>query len=367
MRVFFLAVRIALPLLLVASGCGSDNSFGVGEDTSPTADTGGGGDAATTEDTPVAPPPLGEPEWRLVEEFGQGATIWKGISGATTGDGFLVALVGSDGSVALFDSATGAWDWRNVGEALAVNGVWIEDRDTLAVIGDEGLARRWDSTSKTWLNEPIVGVDVELYDIWGDRATGQFVCGDRGFIARWNPLPERWDVEFAPGAGMTNDRKLRAVWGTAPDDVFVVGNRLVMHWDGSEWTATEVEHQLYGVYAVANGPVYAVGDAGLILTLDRGAGATDWVAAEGTGFLPYREVFGVGAEHVWVAGYNTMLTTRTDSGWAFAPIEAKPGSPPDARIPPDLKLQGIWGTDPDNLFLIGDGPEVVRRARYVIE
>jgi hypothetical protein len=58
------------------------------------------------------------------------------------------------------------------------------------------------------------------------------------------------------------------VWGTASDDVWVVGwFGAIAHWDGNAWSSVDsgVTNVLYGVQGAASDDVWAVGYSGTIV------------------------------------------------------------------------------------------------------
>jgi hypothetical protein len=353
-------------LALLAAACGDSGGGGF----SPVDGAGDGGGEVVGLDISepeTVSPPLGEPEWRVVPraELDPGDDTWRNIHGvALDARTWVVAVVGTNGTVAVHDSAARSWSFRNVGEAVDVNAVWVEGRDELLVAGAGGLLRRWDpilGEGGGWLVESAVGVTADLFDIWGARADGQWVVGDRGVVAKWNDLGGRWDVQLFPNAELTGGTKLEAVWGASVADVWAVGNRIILHYDGAEWTRTDVDVHLHGVWGRRDEAMYAVGDGGVILELDRATG--DWVQQQ-VGFLQYWSVYGTSAGHVVAGAVNSVAAQRDADGWEFAAVEARAGSPPDAAIPPNLRFVGVWGTSPDNLYLISRAASIVQRGRF---
>jgi hypothetical protein len=60
--------------------------------------------------------------------------------------------------------------------------------------------------------------------------------------------------------------QLSGVWGTSPDDLWVVGH-MVLHWDGSAWTKVNIEtgSSLADIGGVNGRNVWAVGVGGTIM------------------------------------------------------------------------------------------------------
>lgn len=356
-------------VLTVVAGCDSGDDGGAFEPVDVVQDVEtAGGDVSIADD--AFQPPLGEPEWRLVTtaEIDPGEESWRDVHGVLLdGGGWVTAVVGTNGTVALYESTKDAWSFRNVGAAVEVLSVWVEDRDSMLVVGQSGLARRWDASlgeNGDWLISNILGQEVDLYDIWGNRGDAQWVCGDRGIVARWDELADRWDVKLFPGNELTGGAKLESIWGTSPSEVFAVGNRIIIRWNGADWERMDPGAvHLRDVWGTRDGPVFAVGEGGSILALDR---ETNTWNTEQVGFLPYWSIYGIDAENVYVGALNSGTAQLTANGWEIVFIESRPGSPPEQLIPRNLRFVSIWGTSPDNLFLISNGSEIVRRGRFAI-
>lgn len=94
------------------------------------------------------------------------------------------------------------------------------------------------------------------------------------------------------------------VWGTGPDDVYVVGQPgAILHWNGAAWSLVDVSAEvLTAVWGTGPGTIYAVGHGGAIL---RGSG-TSWSSmTSGTeenfydvGQGPYDAIYAVGEKGV---------------------------------------------------------------------
>ncbi len=70
--------------------------------------------------------------------------------------------------------------------------------------------------------------------------------------------------------------ELRAIWGSSPTDIWVVGEAPVaLHWDGQAWNempfGVSRPGMLFGVWASGPQDVFAVGDGGAVLHFDGGS------------------------------------------------------------------------------------------------
>ena len=129
-----------------------------------------------------------------------------------------------------------------------------------------------------------------LYGVWGSSASDVFIVGSKASIFRGSSSGGWTQLTSLPPEVMTGDGSygpvdLYDIWGSGPNDIFIVGEWItgetveedkftILHsTNGTDWTLMSgpegVEPvYLYGVWG--NGPddVYAVGDIGTILHYD---------------------------------------------------------------------------------------------------
>ncbi|WP_438045046.1 hypothetical protein [Sorangium sp. So ce128] len=91
---------------------------------------------------------------------------------------------------------------------------------------------------------------VLLGGVWGSGPDDVFVVGDEGTIAHYDG--ESWQVTL-----LDSGEHLQAVWGSGPEDVFAVGlESAILHYDGERWRRMEAPTlaSLYGVWGSAPTP-----------------------------------------------------------------------------------------------------------------
>ena len=100
--------------------------------------------------------------------------------------------------------------------------------------------------------------------VWGSGPDDVWLVGEKdyaGFIAHWDG--ETWTAVPNP-----TDWFLFAVGGTGPDDVWAGGNYgRVLHWDGEDWSPDHdlvIQGSLEGI-ASGDGGSWLVGNWGVIL------------------------------------------------------------------------------------------------------
>lgn len=176
-----------------------------------------------------------------------------------------------------------------------------------------------------------------------------------------------WEVALKdlPGAALS-------VWGTAADDVWVVGadagdGPLVRRWTGAGWEelAAGSPGALWWVSGAGDG-VWMSGDAGRIVRYDRKDMSFHVMTAPTAerlyGVLPF------GDDDVWACGSDDNNTAGVI--WRGAPADDPMtgertwnwAAPPDmpAGLMDGFACFKVWGPAPDDLWFVGYGGVVIR-------
>jgi hypothetical protein len=221
-------------------------------------------------------------EWSVVPGFessGGETLALAAVWGSSASD---VYAVGSefDGEISLgliFHYDGNAWERMTPpGDLLpTVADVWGSSSTDVYAVGTDQLADPLAGTvlhleGGQWtpvLQEP----DLTLTSVWGSSATDVFAAGFTvteqgdefivaGAVRHFDG--SAWTAMTIPSTGVLND-----LWGTSANDVFAVGeNGTILHYDGSDWTATNpTDRTLIGVWSSSPADAFAVGNGGLIL------------------------------------------------------------------------------------------------------
>jgi hypothetical protein len=111
---------------------------------------------------------------------------------------------------------------------------------------DSGWTRHEDITSE------------DLNAIWGDGEGTVWVVGQNATALKWN------GTTFVSEPMPVDIGNLSDVGGTGPDDVWILGEETVMHWDGGSWTLESVERINDGRLAVTPSHVWVITYEGAI-------------------------------------------------------------------------------------------------------
>jgi hypothetical protein len=114
-----------------------------------------------------------------------------------------------------------------------------------------------------------------LYAVWGSSAANLYAVGyqasaatglDEGVILHSTDRGATWTAETTAAPG--RPRRLYAVWGTGPGNVWAAGSSgTLLRFDGTRWHEVNsgVTTTLYGIGGNAAGQMYVVGDGQTVL------------------------------------------------------------------------------------------------------
>ncbi len=166
-----------------------------------------------------------------------------------------------------------------------------------------------------------------------------------------------WEEAFSyegPGA-------LSGVWGSGPEDVWMVGGTDVegeiFHFDGTDWTEMDPPAGtplLVWVYGFGPDDVWSVGLDGAVVHYD----GTTWTSLDSGTSEDLWGVFGFGTDDLWIVG--GFADTTPDpivlhfDGKAFTPYtmtakENERGA---------TTMFKVWGYDPSSLFMVGQRGQI---------
>ncbi len=211
--------------------------------------------------------------WRDLHAGGDRSFWW--VHGTSDSD---VWMVGEDGRITHWDGA--AFVEHDAGTAATLYGVVaFAPNDVWAVggtVGDPGVlddvVLRFDGAAWSPVALPQALGRVH-FKVWGTSSDDLFIVGEAGLI--WHKRGADWQLEpETPVATGT----LTTVHGCSASDVYAVGGRDVLHYDGASWAKLDrpLTNDVNGVFCGAG--VGLVGMGGLKQRYDGVAWADDFVA-----------------------------------------------------------------------------------------
>ena len=225
--------------------------------------------------------------------------------------------------------------WEGLSWSLPLRAVWVSPQGSVWAAGRKGAVAR--SRGSYWQAiDPRTNSD--LHAIWGRSDSDVWAAGtktlmhfdgkswrseDPSSVTVWRGLWANGDRVLAVGNNNGSqaiaERKgskwtiaehnelgeLRAIWGSSPDDIWVVGSG-IGHFDGTSWSKIDLPFtvNLNAVWGSSPKDVWAVGAEGQILRYTSGR----WLAyaASPTKTL-LRGIWGSGPNDVWAVGYDVVL------------------------------------------------------------
>jgi hypothetical protein len=325
----------------------------------------------------------------------------RGVHGAATDD---VWAVGDAGTVLRWNGAQ--WDRVSGPAVVDLTDVWVARADDVWVTGP--AIYHWDGVA--WTTAFVHPDGGRMRAVWGAGADDVTAVGEGGVVAHWNghdwamqrqtgdlgdlfgadgrlyvggeiPAPTAmlltrehatWTEEKPPPSG-----PLHAVWGSAPDDVWLAADDgAVLHWDGVAWTSEVIASQLTTVWGSAPDDVWAGGfvdglrhwngdawspDAAITLAALWGTGPDDvWAVGgasawhwDGVAWTPVADgggglVWGSGPDDIWTVGGFGHFRHWDGVAWT----DATPGF--------YEVYAGLWGSAPDDVWAVTNSGKLQR-------
>ncbi len=305
---------LAAGLLLI--GCNGDKDQGDDGTTDKTGDTGttpSAGELTVLGDATNLPPAA------ILSIWGSSDTdVW--MVGSDDGTGPVV--LHWDGS---------AWSRIETGSTGDLWWVSSPGGDIVYMSGEGGRMLTYSRSAGTFTEEVITNAAYKLFGNWGTSDTDMYavggdIQGNLDGVILHNDGTGWTEVATTPVApDGIGKRQAFKIWGSATDDVWVVGTRaLVMHWDGATWE--HVPEPLYSstplTTVAGSGPddVWAVGGFGnaAVAHFD----GTGWVddSPPPASVAPFFNGVTASAQHgVAACGGNGSIFWRTSTEWAPDP------------------------------------------------
>lgn len=276
---------------------------------------------------PTVPPDGGQPPertWEISQDNIAGAviSIWASsstdvwIAGADPNDGNGPVAGHFDGTkwTTLATGATGDLWW--------VLGVGADD---VWFAGENGLVLRYSRANKTFTTIPPV-TTATLFGVWAAPAGPLYAVGGDIFGAGANGVVLRIEADTATvtadlPTGLDPAETLFKVWGSAANDVWVIGDRgSVLRYDGTSWgRSVQVGNpRLVTIHGGSANDMVIVGGLSQAVLLERKSGQA-WTDVSPDGLSALSGVF-VAPDGVAVAvGSQGTLIERRRGFWADIP------------------------------------------------
>ncbi len=219
----------------------------------------------------AAPPAPAPPAWQTVFDdttlggavlsaWGTGPEDVYAVGGPLGDSGFTAVAVHYDGSA-----------WTTLSPGGASSFWWVSGSGTADVwmVGENGRITHWDGATFVDHTQPTTAT---MWGVWAASTTDAWAVGGtpEGGTAQPNDVVLHWDgTSWTPQAlpGTPLGRSLNKVWGTASDNLYVVGESgTIWHRRGTTWAqeSNPATSNLLTVYGCSATDVYAVGGSDVL-------------------------------------------------------------------------------------------------------
>jgi hypothetical protein len=223
------------------------------------------------------------------------------------------------------------------------------------VDGDAGSPARltsWDRFPRFSSIDGWCGSSLLFRGIWGSAPNDVWVVGTEVYqngstspasaILHFNG--SQWEtVDWFDVSGTSTSMRtalLNSIWGSSAHDVWAVGSGgVVLHFDGDRWSGfgSITTADLNAVWGSAADDVWAVGAHGTIAHFD----GASWAAASGSNGLILSGVWGSGSHDVWTVGSNGTAQHWNGSEWSTVSTGTTQG------------LGAVWGSSSKDVWAVG--------------
>jgi len=270
-----------------------------------------------------------------------GASSLQGVWGDPGNDVFFVE---NSGSIYHYDYST-SWTPMTSGTITSLNGVWGTAGDEMLAVGASGTILTYNGS---WASLTTIETLEMQYDTWGSSANDIYSVGANGSIIHFDG--GGWSAQTS-----NTTRRLESVWGSGPSDVFAVGffGNILHNNGGSVWTIMDsgTTEELWDVWGTSGSDVFAVGGTGTILHYN----GSNWEPMDsGTTSTIYA---------VWAASPTDAYAI---TNWEILHYDGNTWvEVTDVPYSIEMEDGDIWGSSPDNIYIVGRYGEVLHFNGYV--
>jgi hypothetical protein len=233
----------------------------------------------------------------------------------------------------------------------------------------QSLTEHWNGSSWNVISGPNPTGDTatQLFGVAAVSTNDVWAVGHYGsnfyqtLTEHWNGTG--WSIIPSPNPGTSSD--LRAVAAIAPNDVWAVGqystasayHSLAMHWNGASWTVFPMptSAMLYGITALAANNVWAVGEQ-VILHWDGASWSSIPFQEQQTGTrYSLRSISATSTSDIWAVGFREW---GYFSGYLDAPVSYHWNGSSWSLVPNlGTTYEYFWGVTaiaPNDVWAVGD-------------
>jgi hypothetical protein len=205
------------------------------------------------------------------------------------------------------------------------------------------VAWHWDGS--TWSDRSGGVIPMAFGGSWGSGPDDVWAVSDRLGIVHFDGT--QWTDE---SVGLSSGQGFFSIWGSAADDIWAVGgsSTQMYHYDGVSWSNAAPGGAITGPYGVhdvwgsTSSDVWAVQPLGRVIRWN----GTSWTqVTHGLTTDPLYAVWGSGPNDVFIAGGSSAAVIIHWDGADWSDVS--PGGSGSVRE--------LWGSGPDDVYAVGNG------------
>lgn len=218
-----------------------------------------------------------------------------------------------------------------------LNDAWGMDSSEVWAVGDSGTAIRIVGDTGYRIPTPVDN-GPSLASVWGTSKDNVWAVGAAGTVLRWDGV--RWTRFVAPD----NALNYVSVFGSAPNDVWLLGGRQIYRWDGAAWRLVRQEQELLlRGFARSARDVWILRYFQRISTFNGVIWTRDIIPTASV--TSVNSIAPAGDSGVWAAGTHGLITRGRDGFWT----DTSGQTPSQNRF----RLQSVWSANPDEAWACG--------------
>jgi len=235
-----------------------------------------------------------------------------------------------DAPPALYRRAGSSGDWLSLPAPSGFTGAvwwsWSTSADNVWVVGEDLQVAHGEIQDLELMDIPQVknATKATLYGVWGSGPDDVWMVGGsplssdgpEGVIFRYNGQQIE-KLEITGTASIAAEETFFKVWGTGPKDVTIVGtNGTILRYDGSNWSLQNnlTQSRLLTVHGRSSSDIYAVGGSftgGTVLRFD----GSQWEEIGELGMPFLNGVYAADDGSVWVCGPTAYVARWDGETW----------------------------------------------------
>jgi hypothetical protein len=186
----------------------------------------------------------------------------------------------------------------------------------------------------------------DLYAIWGTANNDIWVVGFNAKIYHYDGTA--WTAAVNP-----TTKSMNALWGNASNNIWAVGaTGTILHYDGTNWSSvvSPTTDVLTAIWGTASNNIWAVGDKGTILHYD----GTNWADGGSTGgiFDTFYDIWGSGPNDIWAVGGLANINKVYHYDGTSWSIVTTPMSVFNT-------IQGVFGFSASDIWFVGTAGKIL--------